>query len=252
MMRVASNDLTLLVVGCLLFLETTDAYLHDQHLSISARTRQRRTSLPLGTTASLATTEGECNHDDSNSKDAVSRRTVFQRAAGAVAATSSGLLLPGVEGVHAAATAATRENSSTTAATTTTTTVPMIRLGKSTLEVSRTIQGYWQLAGGHGRYKEADAIDNMKAHADAGITTLDTADIYGVSELIVGKFIGSQQQQSMQSSTIVPCTKFCCFRFLDEINRDEVKQRIQRACERLQVSRLPLVQFFWSNYDVKR
>jgi aryl-alcohol dehydrogenase-like predicted oxidoreductase len=47
-------------------------------------------------------------------------------------------------------------------------------------------------------------------------------------------------------------TKFCCFRYLEEIDRAEVKQRIERACERLQVSKLPLVQFFWSNYDVKR
>ena len=47
-------------------------------------------------------------------------------------------------------------------------------------------------------------------------------------------------------------TMLCCFRFLDDINRDEIKSRIQRACERLQVEKLPLVQFFWSNYDVKR
>lgn len=127
-----------------------------------------------------------------------------------------------------------------------TTGVPTIKLGKSDLEVSRTIQGYWQLAGGHGKYKEADAVSNMEAHFRAGVTTLDTADIYGPSELIMGKFIASQPKKA------VPCTKFCCFRFLDEINRAEVRQRIQKSCERLQVSQLPLVAFFWSNYDIKR
>lgn len=40
--------------------------------------------------------------------------------------------------------------------------VPTIQLGKGSLVVSRTIQGYWQLAGGHGRYREADAIANSK------------------------------------------------------------------------------------------
>ena len=65
------------------------------------------------------------------------------------------------------------------------------------------------------------------------------------SRLIVGKFVGSEPNA-------VPITKFCCFRFLDEITREEVKQRIEKACERLQVSKLPLVQFFWSNYEVKR
>jgi aryl-alcohol dehydrogenase-like predicted oxidoreductase len=121
--------------------------------------------------------------------------------------------------------------------------VPTVKLGS--LEISQTIQGCWQLAGGHGRYQESDAIKNMEAHYRRGITTLDTADIYGPSETIVGKFVAQQPGA-------VPITKFCCFRFLDEISREEVKERIQRACERLQVSRLPLVQFFWSQYDVKR
>lgn len=164
--------------------------------------------------------------------DEISRRDVWERAAATAAATASGLLLP-TEQVRALDDAIA------------TTKVPTIRLGKGSLEVSRTIQGHWQLAGGHGRYKEADAINNMEKHFKAGITTLDTADIYGPSEIIVGKFVKNQPKA-------IPCTKFCCFRFLDEINREEVKQRIQKACERLQVPKLPLVQFFWSNYDVKR
>lgn len=124
--------------------------------------------------------------------------------------------------------------------------VPTIQLGKSPLHVSRTIQGYWQLAGGHGKYSRDEAVSNMKAHYEAGITTLDTADIYGPSEQIIGKFLKEKPEG------VVPCTKFCCFKFLDEIDRSEVKTRIKGACERLQVEKLPLVQFFWSNYDVKR
>jgi hypothetical protein len=58
--------------------------------------------------------------------------------------------------------------------------VPTVRLGS--LEISRTIQGHWQLAGGHGSFRESDVLTNMKQHFDAGITTLDTADIYGISE----------------------------------------------------------------------
>jgi|AntRauTorckE5430_2_1112549.scaffolds.fasta_scaffold02765_6 aryl-alcohol dehydrogenase-like predicted oxidoreductase len=124
--------------------------------------------------------------------------------------------------------------------------VPTVTLGKSSLSVSRTIQGYWQLAGGHGKYNQEEAITNMKAHYDAGITTLDTADIYGPSEFIVGKFMKQKPENA------VVCTKFCCFKFLDEIDRAEVKTRIQKACERLQVEKIPLVQFFWSNYDIKK
>ena len=62
----------------------------------------------------------------------------------------------------------------------------------------------------------------MKAHLDAGISTLDTADIYGPSELIVGKFVKSQPKA-------IPCTKFCCFRYLQEIDRAEVRLRIQKV-----------------------
>ena len=97
----------------------------------------------------------------------MSRRAAFQRTAGA-AVSSSGLMLP----------------SSPAGAEVSTLKVPRVRLGGSSLEVSRTIQGYWQLAGGHGKFSESDVIRNMKSHFDAGITTLDTADIYGSSECV--------------------------------------------------------------------
>lgn len=129
--------------------------------------------------------------------------------------------------------------------------VPTVQLGGSkgsSVTVSRTIQGYWQLAGGHGKYNADESIKNMDAHLKAGITTLDTADIYGPSEQIVGRFM----KDSGNSQGAIPCTKFCCFRYLEEIDRSEVRDRIKKACERLQVTQLPLVQFFWSNYDIKR
>jgi aryl-alcohol dehydrogenase-like predicted oxidoreductase len=169
--------------------------------------------------------------------------------------------------------------------------VPTVRLGggKSSLQVSRTIQGHWQLAGGHGRYNEVDAVSNMQAHYDAGITTLDTADIYGPSELILGRFLKT-------CPNALPCTKFCCFRGLEvsfkqcrwksssvfsfqsagrtspEKKFDRGSKRLvlseqlcvcclrctlliiypSKSCERLQVQKLPLLQFFWSDYGVKR
>lgn len=206
----------------------------------------------------------EQQQDDKKSsvvrEDGISRRVALSTAA----AATTGLVAPFfVTRKRAVAAAAENVVATTMQATTatTTTTVPTMRLGgpASTLTVSRTIQGYWQLAGGHGRYTESDAIANMKAHYDAGITTLDTADIYGPSELIVGKFTGqykssssSSKPKQQQPPRPIPCTKFCCFRFLEEINRAEVKSRIQKACERLQVDKLPLVAFFWGNYDVKR
>lgn len=165
----------------------------------------------------------------------LSRREIIHSVAATSIATNTGFI-SNVNNANAQDSVVDQESA---------TKVPVVQLGKSSLQVSRTIQGYWQLAGGHGRYQEADAIANMRAHYDAGITTLDTADIYGPSEIIIGKFMKLQPKA-------IPNTKFCCFRFLDDITRSEVKERIQRSCERLQVSKLPLVQYFWSNYDIKR
>lgn len=133
----------------------------------------------------------------------------------------------------------------------TTTKIPTVQLGKSSsLIIPRTIQGQWQLSGGHGKYTIDSALSNMEAHYKAGMTALDTADIYGNSETIVGKFVSSHTNKG--DDVVTPLTKFCCYRFLDEIDRNEVRERINAQRQKLCVDKLPLVQFFWSNYDVKK
>jgi aryl-alcohol dehydrogenase-like predicted oxidoreductase len=113
------------------------------------------------------------------------------------------------------------------------------------LEVSRVIQGHWQLAGGHGPVDEKQAVENMKVLYDAGQTTLDTADIYGPSEGIIGKFL-------KERPGAVVCTKFCCFNGLDRISKEEVRRKITASCKRLGVKQLDLVAFFWLDLNVKR
>ncbi|KAL7567528.1 hypothetical protein ACA910_009536 [Epithemia clementina (nom. ined.)] len=196
------------------------------------------------------------SHSSSSSSSRRRRQVLGTAAAAGWTALSSGLYVPTAASALAPSSslltgAATTD---TTTRTTTTTTVPQIQLGDGTLSVSRTIQGYWQLAGGHGRYKESDALANMKAHCQVGMNTLDTADIYGPSERVVGQFVAAQSTTTNQQQQPPPvvCTKFCCFRFLFDIDRAEVKQRILQQCERLQLPKLPLVQFFWSDYEIKR
>lgn len=123
-------------------------------------------------------------------------------------------------------------------------TVPTAQIGKN-LFVSRTMQGHWQLAGGHGKYNREEAIKNMVAYYKAGITSLDTSDTFGASEVIVGKFM-------KKTPMAVPCTKLSCYRFLDEIDITEVRMRIKKACEILNIEKLPLVALSWSNYGIKR
>nr|MBP9105957.1 aldo/keto reductase [Gemmatimonadaceae bacterium] len=55
--------------------------------------------------------------------------------------------------------------------------------------ISRLIKGGWQLAGGHGTIDRAQAIADMQAFAEAGITTFDCADIYTGVEELIGEFL---------------------------------------------------------------
>jgi len=196
---------------------------------------QSRSSVVLRASSRTCNTNNdEPNYINLNRRDAISNALKTAAIITGTTASSSVPLIANAEDSIGAITP-----------TPTITKVPTVQLGKSSLKVSRTIQGYWQLAGGHGKYSQDEAIKNMQAHYNAGITTLDTADIYGPSEQIMGRFLKDQKGA-------VPCTKFCCFAFLSEIDKTEVKTRIQKACDRLQVDKLPLVQFFWSNYDIKR
>ncbi len=122
--------------------------------------------------------------------------------------------------------------------------VPTIQLGS--LRVSKTISGYWTLAGGHGPVPPT-ITSTMSSYISHGITTMDTADIYGPSESYVGKV-------SKSDPNAVVCTKFCCFRNLESISRAEVRARIIGQRDKLMPPGKPLdlVAFFWADYGVKR
>ena len=172
-------------------------------LSSNIQTRTHK----ISKLAALKDNSYNINTEQNISFSPISRRNVLTKGSAAAA------LLTSVN-VNAEEGAISTPNSALT--------IPTIKLGNSSLEVSRTIQGYWQLAGGHGKYNIDEAVKNMEAHYKAGITTLDTADIYGPSEQIMGKFV-------QNTPGAIPCTKFCCFRYLDEIDKDEVRTRIKKV-----------------------
>ena len=58
--------------------------------------------------------------------------------------------------------------------------------------VSEVGIGCWQMGGTEwGDVPESDALDALRASAEAGVTFIDTADIYGMgrSEELVGRFL---------------------------------------------------------------
>jgi aryl-alcohol dehydrogenase-like predicted oxidoreductase len=65
-------------------------------------------------------------------------------------------------------------------------------LGKTERPVSVIGLGTWQLGGDWGEVGEDDALGLLEASVEAGVTVLDTADVYGDgrSEQLIGRFLG--------------------------------------------------------------
>jgi aryl-alcohol dehydrogenase-like predicted oxidoreductase len=110
--------------------------------------------------------------------------------------------------------------------------------------ISRIIKGGWQLAGGHGAVDEKQAIRDMWAFVEAGITTFDCADIYTGVEELIGKFIKECQDIQVHTKYVPDLDK------LPTLAKGDTEKIIDRSLMRLGVERLDLVQFHWWDYCV--
>ncbi len=120
-------------------------------------------------------------------------------------------------------------------------------------KISRVIKGGWQLAGDHGVVHSDQAIADMEAFLDAGITTFDCADIYAGVEDMIGQFIADVRRRrgSEVADQVLVHTKLVPdLGRLADIRPDEVEAIIDRSLQRLQIERIPLVQFFWWDISV--
>jgi aryl-alcohol dehydrogenase-like predicted oxidoreductase len=121
--------------------------------------------------------------------------------------------------------------------------------------VSRLLKGGWQLSQGHGG-TDADAeqaVADMIAFADAGITGFDCADIYTGVEELVGMFREQYRRDRGREAgdRIKVHTKFVPdWSVLARVDRAYVETIIDRSRRRLRQERLDLVQFHWWNYAV--
>ena len=119
--------------------------------------------------------------------------------------------------------------------------------------ISRVIKGCWQLAGDHGEVRPDQAVADMEAFLDAGITTFDCADIYTGVEDMIGRFIADVRRRrgSETADRIMVHTKLVPdLGRLSDIRSDEVEAIVDRSLKRLQIERIPLVQFFWWDMSV--
>ena len=119
--------------------------------------------------------------------------------------------------------------------------------------MSRVLKGGWQLAGDHGEVRREDAIADMEAFLDAGITTFDCADIYKGVEEMIGTFIADVRNRrgSEVANRVVVHTKLVPdLTRLADLRPEEVEDIVDRSLARLQVDCLPLVQFFWWDMNI--
>lgn len=118
--------------------------------------------------------------------------------------------------------------------------------------ISRIVKGGWHLAGGHGSIDEREAIEDMRAFVEAGITTFDCADIYTGVEELIGKFV-KQHQNAFSSGNLAPVqihTKYVPdYEALENLTQADTVAVIDRSLKRLGVEILDLVQFAWWDYS---
>ena len=114
----------------------------------------------------------------------------------------------------------------------------MRRLGSSTLSVSALIMGTWQA--GRQMWVDIDDAESVRAircAIDNGVTTIDTASIYGDghSERIVARAVGADR------SRVVLATKV----FANEMKFDQVLAACERSLTNLATDYIDLYQIHW-------
>jgi len=113
------------------------------------------------------------------------------------------------------------------------------------LEISRVLTGLWQIADMEREGAQVDlgtAAAEMRKYVEAGLTTFDMADHYGSSELIAGAYGKAFPGTAQLLTKWVPTP--------GSHSRQDVRDAVERALERMGQSRLDLLQFHaWSYSD---
>lgn len=112
--------------------------------------------------------------------------------------------------------------------------------------ISRVITGLWQVADMERDGRQLDTAGTASAMApyvEAGLTTFDMADHYGSAELIAGHFRASLSS----GGACQLLTKWVPKPGL--VTREQVRAAVSRACERLRMDRIDLMQFHAWRYS---
>jgi aryl-alcohol dehydrogenase-like predicted oxidoreductase len=128
--------------------------------------------------------------------------------------------------------------------------------GHTGASVSEIGLGCWQLGGAWGEdVPEAEAVDILRASADAGVTFFDTADVYGDgrSERLIGRFL--KDWGGAGSRHLFVATKLGRFAtpgWPGNFTREAVRAHTDASLQRLGVDALALTQLHCVPTDVLR
>ena len=111
-------------------------------------------------------------------------------------------------------------------------------LGQSDVKISPVIMGTWQ-AGKKGwvGIEDDEVVDAIRAGYEAGITTVDTAEVYGdgYSEKLVAKALSDVREK------VTYATKA----FANHLSADKIVEACENSLKRLETDRLDLYQIHW-------
>lgn len=119
----------------------------------------------------------------------------------------------------------------------------------SDLQISRILNGMWQVAGAHGYIDPTSAIDSMMNYHHAGFTSWDLADIYGPAENFVGDFRRKLSKEKGEEglADVKALTKFVPNPGV--MTRPIVERSINLSLSRMDLKTLDLLQFHWWDYN---
>jgi aryl-alcohol dehydrogenase-like predicted oxidoreductase len=122
--------------------------------------------------------------------------------------------------------------------------VRMRKLGSAGPEISVVGYGAWEAGGGRewGRAKpDEQVVGAIGAAIDAGITWIDTAEVYGAgrSEELVGRAIAGRRDDVLVFTKVGPAPEGTGFR------PEEVHKAVRGSLERLGTDRIDLYQLHW-------
>ncbi|HJP66001.1 MAG TPA: aldo/keto reductase [Actinomycetota bacterium] len=123
------------------------------------------------------------------------------------------------------------------------------RLGKNGPEITVVGYGAWEAGGDMWGPNESEeqVINAIRAAIDAGMTWIDTAEVYGrgTSERLVGRAVKGRRDDVLIFTKVAPRGSGTGFR------PDEVKQAIRGSLERLELEYVDLYQLHWPSQGVE-